>query len=62
MNEKFDVPSLVTVVIALLITVGIGMGVYDIAVGLVAEGQFFDTSMDTILDKVYQNIIGKLGI
>ena len=62
MNEKHDVPSLVSVVIAILISVGIGMGVYSISTNLVADGQFFDTSMDGILDKVYQNILAELDM
>lgn len=62
MHEKFDIPALVTAIIAILITVGIGMGVYDISTGLVADGQFFDASLESILNSILQSINQKLAI
>lgn len=62
MGEKFDISTLVGIVIGILITVAIGMGLYAIMNGLVADGQWFDTSLTDILDKIFESITGKLAV
>ena len=59
MGEKFDISTLVGIVIGILITVAIGMGIYAIANGLVADGKWFDTSLTDILNKILTSITGK---
>ena len=62
MGEKFDISTLVGIVIGILITVAIGMGLYGIMNGLVADGQWFDTSLTDILNKIFTSITGKLAV
>lgn len=62
MGEKFDISTLVGIVIGLLITVAIGMGLYSMMNDLVADGQWFDQSLTDILNKILTSITGRLAI
>lgn len=62
MGEKFDVSTLVGIVIGILITVSIGMGIYAISTGLVAPDQFFDNKLQEILESIFESITGLINI
>ena len=62
MGEKFDISTLVGIVIGILITVAIGMGIYAIMNGLVADGEWFDDNLINILDKIKTSITNRLAI
>ena len=62
MGEKFDISTLVGIVIGILITVAIGMGLYAIMNELVADGSWFDGNLVNILDKIKTSITNKLAI
>lgn len=62
MGGEFDVKTMVGMFIGILITVLIGMGLYDIISGLVGQGLFFDLKLQEILNAIFSDITGKLGI
>lgn len=60
-SENGEISGFVKLFYGVLVALAVGTGMYLIITGLVADGGFFDVTLDAVLDTIKTKIINQLN-